>query len=98
MVGCNNGVGGGILLMVKRFVRKCIGTRKRVFSVFLVFGCRIAGFWKRRNFSPELIEPIKSRMHICSCSRTVRISKKIWIRTYFGPVCVAMFLLGDGRF
>jgi len=27
-------------------------------------------------------------MHICPCSRTVGISKKIWIRIYFGPVTV----------
>jgi len=27
-------------------------------------------------------------MHICPCSRTLGISKKIWIQTYFGPVTV----------
>jgi len=55
---------------------------------FLVFGSTIAGFLKRKNFSPELILPIKPRIHICPCSRTVGISKKIWIQNYFGPVTV----------
>jgi len=75
-------------LKVKRLVRKCIGTRKRVFSVFSCFWLSIVGFWKRRNFSPELILPIKPPMHICPCSRTVGISKKIWMQTYFGLVKV----------
>jgi len=41
-----------------------------------------------KNFSPDLILPIQTRMHICPCSRTVGISKKIWIQNYFGPVTV----------
>ena len=28
-------------------------------SIFLVFGSSIAGFWKRRNFAPQLVLPIK---------------------------------------
>ena len=43
---------------------------------------------ERRNISPELILHIKPRKHICPCSRTVGISKKIWIQTYCGPVAV----------
>jgi len=79
---------GGIFLKVKQLVRKSIWTRKRVFSAFSCFLASIAGFWKRRNFSPEFILPIKPLMHICPCSRTVGISKKVWIQTYFGPVTV----------
>jgi len=37
MVGCNKGGRGGLLLKVKRLIQKCIGTRKRVFSVFSCF-------------------------------------------------------------
>jgi len=77
-----------MFLKVKQLVRKCIGTRKRGLYFFLVFGSSFAGFWKHWNFSPELILPIKLRLHICPCSRTVSISKKIWIQTYFGPVTV----------
>ena len=86
MLGCNNGGGGGIFLKVKLLVRKCIRTRKRVFSVFSccwLFNC---GILETRKFSRELILPITLIMHICLCSRTVGITKKIWIRTYFVPV------------
>jgi len=34
-LGCNNGGGGGFPPKVKRLVAKWIGTRKRLFSVFL---------------------------------------------------------------
>jgi len=43
---------------------------------------------KRNNFFPGLILPIKPRMHICPCSWSIEISKKIWIQKYFGPVTV----------
>jgi len=36
-LGCNNGVGGGNFSKVKRLVRKCIGTRKLLFSGFHCF-------------------------------------------------------------
>jgi len=88
LIGCNNGGGGGILLKVKQCVRNCISTLKQFFSVFSCFWLFHCWFWKRKNFSPKLIEPIKPRMRICPFSRTVEISTKIWIMTYFEPVTV----------
>ena len=43
---------------------------------------------KRSNFSPEIILPIKPRMHICPCSLSFGIFKKVWIQTYFELVTV----------
>jgi len=87
ILGCNNGGGGGIFPNVKRSVWKCIGTRKRSLSGFLV--CHV-GFWKGSNFSPEIILPIKPLRHICPCPWAVEISKKIWFSD--------LFWAGDGRF
>jgi len=78
-LGCNNGGGGGILLQL---FTNCFS------QCFLVFSPSIAGMWKRRKFLPELILPIKPRMHICPCLWNVGISNKIWIQNYFGPVTV----------
>jgi len=69
-------------LKVKRLVRKRIGTRKRLF-----FG--VSSFWlETQELLPGLICPINPRMHICPCSLSIGISKKIWIQAYFGPVTV----------
>jgi len=85
LLWCNNGGRGGIFSKVKRLVWKCIGTRKWIFSGFLVSHVE---FWKGRNFSAEIVSPIKPRMHICPCLWAVGISKKIWIQSYFEPVTV----------
>ena len=69
-------------LKVKQLVRKRIGTRKRLFfgvSSFLL---------ETQELLPGLICPINLRMHICPCSLSIGISKKIWIQAYFGPVTV----------
>ena len=66
LLGCNKGGAGGIYLNYQ------ISSQHQnfIFHFCLVFGSSIAGFWKRRNFSPELILPTKARTHICPCSRT----------------------------
>ena len=79
-LGCNNGGGRGIFSKVKRLVRMCMGTRKQLFSGFSLTDI---GFEKRRNFVQELILLIKPFVCIGPSSRAVRISKKIWIQTYF---------------
>ena len=61
---------------------------KSLFSIFLVLGPTRVGFQRCRNFFPELILPIKPRMHIWPCSWAVGISKKIWIQIEIGPVTV----------
>jgi len=70
------------------FESKVFNSKMVFFSVFSCFCLSILGFWKRRNFSPKRILPIKPIIYVCPCSRTVGMSKKIWIQTYFGSVTV----------
>jgi len=60
---------------------------------FLVFVSSMAGFWKRRNFSPKLIEPIKPRtsIHICP-----RLFTDCW--NLQENLDSDLFWDGDGRF
>jgi len=88
VLGCNKGGGGGNFSKVERLVRKCSGTRKRLFSAVSCFSSTRVGFQKRRNFFPGLILTIKASIYICPCSRAVGTCKKIWIQKYFGPVTV----------
>jgi len=50
---CNNGGGGGIFSKVKRLVRKCIWTLKRLFSDFLVFRPYTCGILEKQELFPR---------------------------------------------
>jgi len=85
VLGCNNGGGGWNFPDLKRLFLKWIGTRKRLFSEFSFFSPYLCG---SKNFFPRHILLVKLSMHIWSCSWALRIYKKIWIQTCFGPVTV----------